>query len=215
MPSSKSPSSNWDEVKWVDSKLEAGLSNPRYESSLYGVINTLLGHCFPGKDYFIVKPQARLRLRASADHESDNSDDARSQDSYGDEVESRAVKGPEPDIVIPDWVVSRVVNALHEEPLAIVEAKVTDDEGLWQRTKAQFQLQMGRLASKTQRRPIFGAIVSGTTAYCYIMTGSMTRHNTERLSSSGLHGAALASDEWRRWLDRVHNEGLTIATEWE
>lgn len=193
--------------EWLRPRLRAlNDYNTRHEASHYGPTNGLLVHAFPLEDSFLVKPQPKIR--PPADEDAGNT----SLDSYAGMVPSRG--DDESDIFIPDFVVVRAgPNHVSDRAIIVVENKLIDLDtemagSAAEDAKDQLKAYMNRLCEKDDREPIYGVLLTKTTAHVY--RGELVEdiaavkrffklcflHKYKLHEDAGL-------DQYIKWLDRL------------
>jgi hypothetical protein len=159
----------------------------RYEASLYGPLNGLLGHVFPLQRTFMVKPQAKLRPTLGPPPVNPPQGVRVSTDSMNNQVASRTtVVGRRREVVDePDFVVVKSgPNYGDDMALAIIEVK-RDDEPLLADLD-QIQRYMQSIFSKGPANDLRGYLVTKGTTYVFDLPASA---NVDAVCSAELHTA--------------------------
>jgi hypothetical protein len=112
---------------WVYDRIRAA-GQPgavRYEASLYGPLNAFLSAYFPPTQWFLVKPQPKIRPEYLANP--GETPMRLSVDSYGASVLPRSIGGAEYPLKSPDFIVAKATEQVDgDRILLIVEAKPQD-----------------------------------------------------------------------------------------
>jgi len=149
---------------WVETKASYLATNlPRYESSWYGLWNTVLGVAMPPHEGFMVKPQSKVRpgLDVSEVLELLAEGGRLSFDSDGGTVASRG--GGRESVGVPDFIVS-LTNGVADRPVLIVEVK-RSGQGL---EAAERQLLRYMEAAAARQSSAFrGLLIAGPRARLY------------------------------------------------
>jgi hypothetical protein len=148
---------------WLDSRLRSTVTEDlRYEASIYGPINALLGHVFPLGQRFMVKPQPKLRPLVLAEPGKERV----SIDSMNNPMEDRKL-GREK-VHEPDFIVVKA-GAVYggDEPLVLVEVKRNGTPSAYDWD--QMLRYMHSIKEKQKATSFRGYFVVGEKTYIYKM----------------------------------------------